>query len=177
MAEEKELELEDVSLEDKGSSGGSRKTLILMGVGALVLILISVGLTLFLLKDDSGDSEGAAEAEGAEEAVPEVVKLEYVSLKPFTVNFQHGGRTRLLQVQLSLSTRSTEVVDALKLHEPLVNHTIITLLGGREFESLRTTEGKEALRKSLLEAVQDVVQQETGDGSVENVLFTRFVMQ
>ncbi len=175
MAEEKELELEDVSLEDKGSGDGSRKTLILMGAGALVLILLSVGLTLFLLRDDSGD-EAEAEAEGAA-ATPALTKLEYVNLKPFTVNFQHGGRTRLLQVQLSLATRSEAVVDALKLHEPLVNHTVISLLGGRDFDSLRTTEGKEALRQSLLEAVQDVVQQETGDGSVETVLFTRFVMQ
>ncbi len=171
MAEEKELELEDVALDDKDS--GSKKTLILMGVGALLLVVLTVGLTLFLLGDDDDADEESTE----EAAKPEVVKLEYVELKPFTVNFEQGGRTRLLQVQLTMTTRNAAAVDALRLHSPLINHTIITLLGGRDFESLRTTEGKDALRAALLEAVQGVIEQETGTAGLEDVLFTRFVMQ
>lgn len=174
MAEEKELELEDVALDDGGGES-SKKVIIMIAAGALLLIGLSVGLTLFLLGDDAPDEEESA---AAEEAAPkEVVKLEYVQLKPFTVNFQQGSRTRLLQVQLSISTRNEATVDALKTHAPLIEHTIITLLGGREFETLRTTEGKEDLRMALKDAIQEVTQQEAGGAGVEDVLFTRFVMQ
>ena len=168
MAEEKELEL-DVELDDEKSN---KKMLIFIIAGAVALIGITVGLTLFLL---SGDD---APEETDEEAVPEVVQLQYIDMKPpFTVNYQVEGRTRIMQVKLSLAYRSESVAEAVKLHNPLIRHNLINLIGSQDFNTLRTMDGREQLRQKILESVQQVIEQETGEAGVENVLFTNFVMQ
>ncbi len=168
MAEEKELEL-DVELDDEKSN---KKMLIFIIAGAVALIGITVGLTLFLL---SGDD---APEEGEEDAAPVVVQLKYIDMKPpFTVNYQVEGRTRIMQVNLSLAYRNEGVDQAVKLHMPLIRHNLINLIGGQDFNTLRTMDGREQLRQKILESVQQVIEQETGEAGVENVLFTNFVMQ
>lgn len=169
MAEEKELEL-DVEIDDEKSN---KKVLIFIIAGAVALIGITVGLTLFLL---GGDEE--VPAEGEEAAVPEVVQLQYFDMKPaFTVNFHVDNRARILQMKLSLAYRDDSAREAVELHMPLIRHNLINLISSEDFNSLRTLEGREALRQKILESVQQVIEQETGEAGVENVLFTNFVMQ
>ena len=51
------------------------------------------------------------------------------------------------------------------------------LLSGRQAAEIKTVEGKEKLRSSVLEAVQKVMQENTGQPVVDALYFTSFVIQ
>ena len=114
----------------------------------------------------------------AENAAPKPTPAIYYDFKPpFIVNYQVKGRQRFVQVSISVLTRKPEVVDALKKHMPLLRNNLVMALSAQDFEALRTPEGKEALRQTMLDQIQKVLTQETGEAGVEQVLFTNFVMQ
>jgi len=56
---------------------------------------------------------------------------------------------------------------------PMINDTVITLLSSKNFESLYTAEGKEALRLEIKEKVQTLMPHD----EVLGVYFTEFVVE
>ncbi len=82
-----------------------------------------------------------------------------------------------MKVAISVMTHEKAAVDDLEVHAPLVRSRLVSLLGGSDFEKLRTDEGKQSLRAEVLKTVQDVLQAETGKPGVEQVYFTEFVLQ
>jgi flagellar FliL protein len=56
---------------------------------------------------------------------------------------------------------------------PMINDTVITLLSSKSFEELYTTEGKEALRHSIMEKVQSLMPED----KLLGVYFTEFVVE
>jgi flagellar FliL protein len=51
------------------------------------------------------------------------------------------------------------------------------LYSNQDPATLNSREGKEMLRTQTLEEVRKVLEEQTGEGGVENVYFTSFVMQ
>lgn len=153
-----------------------RKKLIITIVGVVLLLSVMVGGTLVALNIFSAPPVPVK----GEEVTATLDKKPaiYYALKPaFIVNFQHKGRTRYLQADLTLLIRNTDVTPALDMHMPLIRNNLVLLLSSQDFEALQTPEGKEALREQALIKVQEVLQQEIGKPGVEQVLFTSFVMQ
>lgn len=178
MAAEQDLKL-DNDAGDEGAPSGGKKKLIFIIVGALLLVGIAVGATLFLMggSDEEAAAEGEAPAEEVVEEEPEI-PAQYVILKPeFVVSFQVGARQRFLQVSIEVMTRQQAVVDALNLHEPMVRNDIIRIMGEQDFNQLRTSEGRVALQKLLVKHLGSMMKRESGVEGVEAVLFTNFVMQ
>lgn len=164
MAEEEEVE----------ESGGNKKKLILIITGALLLVGIAVGATLFFV---GGSDDTVAEAE-AEEVEVERGDPTYIDLKPaFTVNLDPDDSVGFLQISIQVLTYSGEVAEQVEKHKPLIRNNLMTLFGQQKSIDLRTPEGKEALQKSTLQLVQDVIDTQGGGGEVDNVFFTSFVMQ
>ncbi len=160
------------------AGSGSRRWWII-GAGVL-LVLLSSGLTLwFLLATERDDVELDADAEvSAEQPAPARGSALYFPLRPaFVVDFEHRGRLRYLQVSITLMARDPAVIEAVQLHMPLIRNRVVLLLGGEDFEVLQTSEGRELLRLTLLQAIQVIMQEEIGQPGVEQVLFTNFVMQ
>lgn len=154
------------------------KKIILIAVGALLLIGISVGATLFLTGALSKDKEAAAEHEEAKPEEPAHVRAEYMPLQPaFVINYSVKGRQRFLQVGVALLYRDPAVGEALKAHMPVIRNKLVMLFSAESFEVLQTPEGKDALREKTLKAMHEILQQEIGEEGVEQVLFTDFVMQ
>ncbi|MDH5354498.1 MAG: flagellar basal body-associated FliL family protein [Gammaproteobacteria bacterium] len=163
MAEEEEVE----------ESGGGKKKLILIIVGALLLIGAAVGGTLMFVGGD--DTEAAAVAE---EAVVEKGKAIYVDLKPaFTVNLDPQDPVGFLQISIQILTYNDDVAAQIEKHKPLIRNNLMALFGQQKSIDLRAPEGKEALQKSTLQLVQDVIDKQGGGGEVDSVFFTNFVMQ
>ena len=181
MAAEQDLKLDQQDAQAEG--GGSKKTLILIIVGALLLIGIAVGATIFLMSgSDEGEEEKeeVAAEETAEEAAPAEAPIpaQYVKLKPeFVVNFNVGTRQRFLQVSIEIMTRSQTIVDAIELHSPMLRNEIIRILSDQDFNNLRTPEGKVAMQEQLKEHIASTLKRESGVDGVEALLFTNFVMQ
>lgn len=182
MAEENEEQGEE-SGEATKSKGGKKKLIVMLLVG-LALIGLSIGGTLFALQMLNPE-EPAIAAEGEEGVEGEEVVEEpkrnsaiYFPLKPpIIVNFQARGRQRFLQAELTLMARENEVIEAVEMHMPMIRNSLVMLFGGQVYEDMQTAEGKELLRQEALTEVQRLLEQETGNPGVEQVLFTNFVMQ
>ena len=167
--------------EQEEAKGGKGKIILLIVIG-LLLVLISVGSTvavLMLFKDDpeptAEEGAEAAEAEPEEELRPPAV---YFPLKPpLLVTYNDRGRQRYAQIELTLLTRSEEVVKEVELHSSRIRNDLILTFSGLEFYEVQTAEGKELMRQQALDTVQRILTEEMGEPGVEQVLFTNLVMQ
>lgn len=160
-------------VEEVEESGGGKKKLILIVVGALILVGAAVGSTLMFV--GGGNTEAEA---NTEEVVVERGSPTYVDLKPaFTVNLDPEDSVGFLQISIQVLTYNDDVATQVEKHKPLIRNNLMTLFGQQKSVDLRAPEGKEALQKSTLELIQDVIDTQGGGGEVDNVFFTSFVMQ
>ena len=158
--------------EEGDGKAGKKKIFIIAGI--VVVLLIAGGAGAWFMMS-GGDEEAEAETAEVEVVVPAVT---YISLgDKYVVTLQDGKRQRYLQAEISASTRNAEVVDAMAAHAPLVRAKLIELLGAQEFGALRTDEGRQALRDSLLTQVNTLLLAEGAPGEVEQIFFTDFVLQ
>ena len=113
---------EEVAEEGKGK----KNPLILFIIVGILLVVTSIGGTVFFLGGMGGDS--AEEDEVAEEVIPEAI---YFALNPkFKTNYDVDGRPRLFQVAITLVTREQDVIDALGQHSPTIKSKLVILLSG-----------------------------------------------
>jgi len=88
---------------------------------------------------------------------------------------QYGGK--YLMIDVSASTKEEEAVAALKQHMPVIRDKLLTLFGEQKAAELKTADAKEKLRGEALACIQSVMEERYGSTGVDEVLFTRFVMQ
>ena len=93
------------------------------------------------------------------------------------VNIPSADKTRYLQIDVELMARNSSGLENIETYAPIIRNDLIILFSTQRYEDLLTLEGKELLRKKALETVQKVMKQNTGDSTVEQVLFTNFVSQ
>lgn len=119
------------------------------------------------------------EAEAAAAAQPEEIKPAfYHEFKPeIVINFPGDGQPRYMQLSLTAVTHDESVLPALELHEPAIRNDLLMRFSGLEAAPLASREGKENMRMQALEAVRQIMAQRHGSDAVEDVYFTRFVMQ
>ncbi|MEJ1376525.1 MAG: flagellar basal body-associated FliL family protein [Candidatus Sedimenticola sp. (ex Thyasira tokunagai)] len=173
MADKKVDENLDLG-EEKAS--GSKKMIILMAVGGLLLLLTGVGISYFLFAGGEPSAEGGEEAE--EEVVEAPTPAIYHALKPeFTVNLPPGGKARMMQLNIQVMSRDQSVIDLVAANDPMVRHTLLNIFGSQDSEKLRDRKGKEALQTEILNSLNKIVKEQEGTGEVEAVFFTSFVMQ
>ncbi len=188
MAEEEDLDL-DVEAEG-GAAGGGGKKWIIIGAIALVVILGGAAAAFFLLSggDEPPPAAEVATVEGAEAAAPSTAAapaagaakgpMQYLPMEPaFVVNFSADYDVRFMQISMQAGDRDSAVLDNVRNNLPAIRHAIVTLLQGRNPEELNTTEGAEKLREDVVNATRNVLKELTGDGRLETIYFTSFVMQ
>ena len=159
-------------VEDGEEKKSSKKIII---IAAVVLLLAGGGAGYFFMAGDSASEEG----EQTEELVEEEEKEEvYYDLeKALVVNFPKGSGASLIQVSVSFLVKGPETIDALKKHEPMIRNNLLMAVSGLGAENLKTQEGKEQLRATMLAEVGKVMEKMTGKNTVDNLFFTTFVMQ
>lgn len=175
MAEEESL---DVGAEE-GKKGGKKKLIIII---ALVVLLLGGGgaaayFFLFSGSDESASTEGSAPS--AEDAAS-LAGLPSIYLKldePFILDFLVDGKQRYLQLNMTVTSKDQTQIDALKLNMPLIRNSLVLLFSSQSFDELKTMEGKLALKKAALDAINKLLEEQTGKGGIDAVLFTSFVMQ
>ncbi len=157
---------------------GKLKLIILIVTVLLLAVGLSVGGTWFFLNKGDKKEEATAEAASGEHAATGKQPAIYEMLTPaFIVNFNYKGRQRYMQVSIALMARDQAQLDALKVHMPVLRNNLVMLFSGQDFDSLATPVGKEMLRQLATASVQELAQKETGNVTVEQVLFTNFVLQ
>ena len=178
MADEENLE---AGAEEGGKSGSKLKMIIMVVVGVLLISSLSIFGTWFMLKDKLADPEMPSAGElPMEEPVMSVTQGEaiYHAMQPaFIVNYNSGGKSRFLQVELSVLTRDAAAVEVLILHNPLIRNNLLDVFSTRDITTLGTAEGKQKLADDLTKAIQDVLVIEMGRPGIESVLYRSFIMQ
>jgi flagellar FliL protein len=178
MVDERLDEDLDLGIEKEG---GSKKKLIIIIAAVVLVLLLGGGAAWFFL---SGDEEGAevdtAEAQQQQEEKADAEKLPplYHTLQPvFVVNLPPGGDAKMLQVGVNIMVRQPELVDFLKLNDPMIRHQLLNIFSVQESATLRDRAGKEKLQAEVLAEIQRIVNENGGPGEIEGVFFSSFVMQ
>lgn len=148
--------------------------MIMIGGGALLLIGVNVGTTLFAVKAMTPEPV-VAEALPAE-PVPEEVF--YYNVQPeFVVNFKGKTRMKFLMIEMVVATHDDGVLPILSDHDPELRNSLLMLLAEQNSDDLKTAEGKQALRDQALLRITELVDKHYKPESVEDVFITRLVMQ
>ena len=177
MAEESTEELEDG--EQPKSSG--MKKIIMFAVVGLVMLGLGVGGTMFMMGSGDSSSEEMAEEEMTEEEMMEEPMMKdsiYHDLHPaFVANFSGVSKKKYMQVYVVAMAHEQSVIDDLKLHMPAVRNNILMTLSRKTSDEVATVEGKEMLRKEVLETVRNTMAEKTGEEGIQDLYFTKFVSQ
>ena len=165
-------EQEDFEIDETAKPGGKKKLII---IAAIAVLLIGGGAAAFFMMSSS--DEDSAEGEAAE-AVEEVKPALYQAFDaPLVVNFEKRSPVKLLQADIEVMARDEAVIDAFKLHRPMIRNNLMLLLAQQDYAEISTTEGKETLRQAMLDEINKVLTERGSEQGVEQVFFTKFVMQ
>ena len=149
---------------------------ILLGVNLVLTgTVLGLGLTgnLLTVSAPSGEEELIEE-----DVADEVQAVFYHEFKPeIVVNFPGTGQPRYMQLSLTAVTADENAIASLALHAPAIRNDLLMLFSGVDPVPLATREGKDALRKQAVETIRNIMTQRYGESAVEDVYFTRFVMQ
>jgi flagellar FliL protein len=155
--------------QESGDAKKSPKKLIMMIVAALILVAAGGGVTFFLMKGEK--------AEHVDEAAVHAEKLYFDMSKPIVVDFPKGAAVQHGRITVSMLVEGAETIAVLKKNEPMIRNNLLMLIGAQAPESLNTREGKELLGKAMLDDVTAVLVKMAGNGKVDEIFFTSFVMQ
>ncbi|WP_323754135.1 flagellar basal body-associated FliL family protein [Marinobacter sp.] len=153
---------------------GKLKLILTVVVITLLAIGLSVAGTLWFLKDDAAS---VTDESASEPAAPEFQASIYSDIqKPLRTTVQAQGRQRYAQIYLSFEAKDSAALEGAEKHMPLILNQLNMLLGSTEFAELQTPEGRRALSRKMLEAVNKMLEQE-GEPAIAGVLFRNFVVQ
>ncbi|WP_119157481.1 flagellar basal body-associated FliL family protein [Caldimonas tepidiphila] len=127
-------------------SKGSKKLII---IGAVVALLVAIGVGAFMLLAPSADPE-EAEATGA--AAPRSSKSGppvFLPLDSFTVNLADRNAERYAQVGITLQLDDEKIAEQLKAYMPAIRNNVLMILSHKTAEDLLSREGKAKLAAEI----------------------------
>ncbi len=152
------------------------KKIIIIAVGAILLVGGGIGGALFFLKSPEEMPEGEMMSE--EEKVPEAKDAIYEDIHPpFTINFAEGSKKNFMQISMVAKFYSMDARDKFKMHVPVVRNNLLLLMSGKNSDELTSNDAKEKLRKDVLMTAQTVMKDLYDEDLVEDIYFTKLVMQ
>jgi flagellar FliL protein len=105
---------------------------------------------------------------------------QYVPLtKGMVVNYGEPSLNRLKYLKVAVQVRVQSPADAelVEYHRPALLDTLVYVFTASEEETMKSGDGKEAIRQLALAQLQDVMKAEEGDAVIEDLLFSTFVVQ
>jgi flagellar FliL protein len=164
------------------SSGGGKSKLIIIIVGVVVLIGATIGITLFSTGFFNEESSETIENTKDEKKVIEKDDPSYVvihGVKPIIkVTLPSGGSARFLLLEVTVLTHYDDVYDVVRKHMPRIRNSLVLMLSDINGKAVKTVNGRKKLRKEVLAVIQaDVKKYMDDDINIDNVFFTKFVMQ
>lgn len=164
------------------------KKILMFAGGALALVGVSVGASLFFtgafdepeppLEGALPEGEVASPAVIIEHAPPLSDDIFYHNIQPeFVVNFQGKSRVKFLMIEMVVATHDEKVLPVLADHDPEIRNTLLGLLSEQNSEVLKTADGKQVLREDALARIDRVVGRYYRTERIKEVYITRLVMQ
>ena len=157
--------------EEQTEAGGGKKNLILFAGVLLVAIGASVGGTLFFL---GGEQQAEIPATVSDQPATAI----YHNMRPpYVINYVTGAKPRYLQAEFSIMSRDAAVIESVILHMPLIRSEIVAFLTEQNFVELQTQDGKEAVRRGIVELINETLSMHNERPGIEAALITNFVLQ
>ncbi|MBI3555256.1 MAG: flagellar basal body-associated FliL family protein [Deltaproteobacteria bacterium] len=98
-------------------------------------------------------------------------------LERFSGSLDSGpGQPSVFELELYVEADSPESAAILRAHLPQTREMVSGVIQGRKYEALITDEGKNALKRDILDAVNRTLRRWAAKGQVKKVYFTKFVM-
>ena len=154
---------------------GPMKRIILIVLIALIAAGAAAGGTWFFMahREAAPAPAQAAAAAPAAQAVPVFFPLE-----PMTVNLQSDdGQQHYLRIGLTLKLNDPKVQQQLTDHMPEVRSRVLLALSNKHPDDLAPLEGKRALATELRTLIEQPNDKGAAPISIDDVLFTEFVVQ
>ena len=152
----------------------SKKGLMILVI-CFVIIALAVGAGLYVLWGKVSDAAPAT-GEGAEEVAEEDAKVKVkslLSMETFVVNLADPGGKRYLRVTMALEIDDQDCVTETKENVPQIRDKVLLILPAKEFKDIRTSSGKEVLRKEIIEQLGPLLK----NCKITNLYFQEFVIQ
>ncbi|MFI3186902.1 MAG: flagellar basal body-associated FliL family protein [Methylococcaceae bacterium] len=156
--------------QEDGEKKSPKKLIII--IVAVVILLAGGGAAFFFMKGDAPESEHVEE-----ESVVPVEKLYFDMSKPIVVDFPKGSAAKHGRITVSMLAEGAETIEVLKKNEPMIQNNLLMLIGAQDSSALNTRDGKDVLRKAMLDDINAVLKKMAGKGQVEELFFTSFVMK
>ena len=146
---------------------------VLIGL-VVALLLVTAGGTWFFLKGSATDVDTPA----AKEVSKVLPKPQIMSLNPsFVVNLLNERGTRFLQVDIEVMSREDGVMSRVDDYQVIIRHELIMMFSSLTKDQINSIEGRKQIQQRVVDTINAVLEKETGKGGVEEVYFTKFVMQ
>ncbi len=164
----------DLDLEEE-KKGGKMKLIII----AVAVLLLGGGAAVYFLGLGPFAKEEPPAEEAVQEAPPEPEVTIYEGFdEPMVINLASGKHPRYLQLSVKFLLRKESAVQPLQLHMPVIRNNIQELVSVKSYADLQQPGAKKALRKQILENINAMLEEKTGEaGMVEAVFFDTFVVQ
>ncbi len=154
----------------------NKKTiLIIIVIALLFLSVVAAGFVVMWNKlaslspmTDEQPSEASAEIVEEKTAIGPLYPL-----KTFIVNLADPGGKRYLRVTMELELSTDKAIDEINKRLPQIRDAILMILPTRTIEDVQSVQGKEAIRKEIMEKINELLTA----GAVINIYFTEFVVQ
>jgi flagellar FliL protein len=152
----------------------SKKAIIIFSsVALLFMALVGGGFFMMWTKIASL----LPEEEIVEEVIEEEEEVETIGemfpLDTFVVNLADASGKRYLRATMQLELTSEESVANFEQRLPQIRDVVLTILPTKQFDEIRTVDGKTALRTEIIDQLNELLNGE----SVANIYFTEFVIQ
>ena len=98
---------------------------------------------------------------------------------PFTINFlkQSDEKMRYLQIKVALKSDDPEIIQSAQLHLPMIQDSLRLLFTDQSYATITSVAGRELLQQQALERIRNLLTEETGNDGLEQIFFTRFILQ
>lgn len=117
----------------------------------------------------------AAESSAASENGSAYYQIE----EPFTINFlnQSQQKMRYLQIKVALKSHDPAVIESAKLNLPMIQDALRVLFTDQDYATVSSVAGRKQLQQEALTKIRGLLAKETGSDALEQVYFTRFILQ
>lgn len=148
-----------------------KKSKLLLWIAIAVVVMGSGAAGFFILKG-GGEAAPVEAADATAEAEPATL----VAMDTFLVNLSDPSGERYLKLTMRLTISpeaAAEKVEGDDLTRARVRDRILTILMSKSFQELSNPLGKESLRLEIKAQIDSFLE----EGSVQDVLFSEFVVQ
>lgn len=86
-------------------------------------------------------------------------------------------RGNYIQVSVDIMGADANTIEAIEHHEPHIRHILIMLFGKHGRNKLRSPVGQSQIRQQATDLLQEFMERENEEVTIENVLFTQVIVE